>query len=125
MIAETESQIVELLKDALPLVNVEAFPDNPTEYKLLHNKGAVLVAYKGRSSESVTDCGLSCSEYEFNVNFLFRNLRQRDGHQGVYPSLETAESALKGFLRLSSERFVGFENGVWEYSQLYRLNNIG
>ncbi len=106
-------------------VHVEAFPDSPKDYNLMHNNGAVLVAYKGRVVEEVTDCGLESNELEFVVSFLFRNLRKRDAHQGVYGALEIAQASLKGFAKLHSEKFTDFNNGVWEYAQLYRVNKIG
>ena len=125
MIGEKESAIVVAIKEALPLVNVEAFPDKPDAYSLMHNKGAVLVAYQGRNVLHESGYCLAESELEFVVSFLFRNLRKRDAHQGIYDSLLVAESALKGIAELKKERFVSFENGVWEYAQLYSVNHIG
>ncbi|MEB4590025.1 Gp37 family protein [Candidatus Thiothrix sp. Deng01] len=124
-IAGIEEAIVEALKMELTIAHVEAFPDQPRDYNLMHNKGAVLVAYKGREKELVSDCGLGCSNYEFVVSFLFRNLRVREGHAGIYEALELAEDALNGIAELQNERFVNFDNGVWEYSQLYMVNKIG
>lgn len=124
MIAEIEAEIVDALKASLPLVQVEAFPDQPRDYNLMHSRGAVLVAYKGREREVLTGCGMANNDYQFVVSFLFRNLRARDAHQGIYDALELAEGALTDIATLKNERFVNFENGVWEYSQLYRVEQI-
>lgn len=125
MITECEVSIVEALKAAMPEFQVEAFPNNPAQYNLMSNNGAVLVAYKGRSFVEYSDCGCYANDLEFVVTFRFRNLRQLDGHQGIYESLELAESALKGIANITGEKFMDFDNGVWEYAQLYKIENLG
>lgn len=134
MISEIESAIVLAIKAAMPKSHIELFPDSPENYQLINPAGAILVAYKGRSSESITDC-LAESKLDFVITFLYRNLRQRDAHQGVYEALEQVEAALKNglpdgtALTLERERFISRDSGngqggVWQYAQMWTVKQL-
>lgn len=121
MIADLERAIVERLAEATS-VEVAAFPDSPDAYRVLHQRGAILVGYRGM--EAVQPPRLSrltqVARARWQVTVLARSLRR---HDGAYELLEMVRSRLLGWspgpsagpLWLVSEEYRTYEDGTWQY----------
>ena len=48
-INDIENQIIERLKSKIKDVQVQGFPEKPSEFRLIHPIGALLVHYQGAS----------------------------------------------------------------------------
>ena len=127
MINDIEQAIITKLKDDAELeIAVEVFPEKPAEYRLIHAKGAVLVAYRDTDFEDVGS-SQETRTITFVLTFLLRNLRQ---HKASYASLEKASNTLSRFypldnnksstMQINKERFVRENEGVWQYDQVYQ-----
>lgn len=125
-IAAIEDAIIGKLKEALPGMAVEPFPQKPQEYELLHPEGAVLVQYDGSrlADAGVTRAAVALRTVTFTVCALTRNLRDS---AGSYSVLERISQALTGFrpqgcrdgAKLIAERFLFENDGIWAYVQSY------
>lgn len=124
MIAEIERDMVAVLATALPDHAVEAFPDKPSEHRLSHPNGAVLVGYSGSRlpDPSVLAGTQQKRRLEFQLVVKVRSLRD---HAGAYAVLETIRTALAGQpLRgarffPAREQFEDVSSGVWTYLAVY------
>ncbi len=87
-IKEIEEAIIERLKSKITDLVVEGFPEKPSEYKLMHHKGAILVAYAGSTYEepAATDVVVQERKVEFDITVVMRHLRT---HEGAYQYLDT------------------------------------
>lgn len=121
-IAALEGAMVARLKERVGGVAVEPYPDRPEAYRLVHQAGALLVAYRGARYGEPESLGEVIQErtLDFDVYVLARSL---GGHQGAYTYLEAARGALtgyapEGFGRLTpvEEAFLAHGEGVWMYS---------
>lgn len=121
-ISELEEGIVEQLKARVQGVAIEPYPDKPEGYRLVHQAGALLVAYRAAkySEPQSRDEVIQERTLFFDVHVLSRSLR---GHQGAYTHLEAARGALTGhqlvgFWKLvpTGEAFVGREENVWMFA---------
>lgn len=102
---------------------IELFPENPSQYRLNHPRGAVLVAF-GKStfdeSES-SDAMFQARKILLRLTFVFRQLNGKDG---VISYLDRARGALAGWqaphcdvaCRPVAEAFIGQIQGIWQYS---------
>ena len=81
LITEIEDAIIERLKTNIPDLLVEPFPDNPSAYRLLHPKGAVLVRYRGGRYTNPETLGVIVQDrtIEFDLVIVTRNLRNHAG----------------------------------------------
>jgi hypothetical protein len=129
-IARFERAIIERLKPEFPSAVVDAWPDTPEQYQLLHNKGAVLVSYRGRSAVEEQSFCCNGRVLTFNIIVIFRNLRQRDAHQGVYDALEILDNSLTdwepeiegcGAFEFVRDGFTREDAGVWMYSANFSI----
>ncbi|MEW5970224.1 MAG: Gp37 family protein [Pseudomonadota bacterium] len=116
-----ETAIVNRLKTAITDVKVEAIPDDPQNYKLLHPKGAILVHYSGSKFKApdLVDYIAQDRYVTFDVFLSIRGLRNNNG---AYNYLETTKSLLTGFstddigkMYPIDESFQGQDNGLWHY----------
>ena len=132
MIDKIEQAIIAKLKaDAELDIAVEVFPDKPNDYRLIHAKGAVLVAYRDTDFDDVGS-SQETNKLTFVLSFLLRNLRQ---HKQSYTNLEKASDTLSRFYPLSGietdnqsstmqiikQRYISENEGVWQYDQVYEL----
>lgn len=121
---------------ALPVIEVRAWPNQPDKYKLSHPLGAALVIYKGaRFDQSGAMAGQHLKwEASFEVGVVVRTLRDNkqgtaddmgDGlTAGAYDVLAAIRGAVgawsppasAGATRLVSEAFDGYSEGTWGYS---------
>lgn len=115
-------RIVERLTATLPRLRVEAFPDDPANYRLHHSTGAALVIYGGSrfADPEPVDILVQKRLAEFDVTLLLRKLR---GVEGANAHLDAIRLALTGFklagggskLRPVRDRFVSHDNGIWRF----------
>lgn len=117
-----EEGITARLKAKVANLAIEAYPDKPEQYRLTHQRGALLVAYRGARYTDPEDVGevVQLREMFFDVHVLARSL---NGHGGVYVHLEAARLALTGFrvpgfrkLTPRRETFLGHKEGVWMFA---------
>jgi hypothetical protein len=125
MIADIERDLVRALEDAILGLAVEPFPDSPDRYRMLHQRGAVLVVYRGMDAQEPE--GLrrltQPATVRFSVMVLSRNLRE---HSGAYEVLDRVRQALLGFVPshcgagwLEREDYRSQEDGTWVYEATY------
>lgn len=117
-----EAGVCDRLKAKVEGVAIEAFPDNPQTYRLLHPGGALLVQYGGADYDPPGDTEYVVQRREmlFNVHVVTRSL---SGHQGAYVKVEAVRQALAGHripgftkMRMRRERFVARQEGLWIYA---------
>ena len=135
-IANLEREILDQLINALmlpdkphPKVDVQAWPDNPTTFRMVHPMGTVLLIYKGTTyAKSSADRDIA----EYEITIMSRTLRDPNPTDGVttplgvgmYELLDTLVKAIHGWrpeyavdqLRVNSDGFQGYTEGVWSYS---------
>lgn len=126
-IKEIENSIIQKLKEAFPEILVEGFPDKPSEFILLHYKGALLVHYQGSTYSNTDALGFVTQENkkEFSITVVTRNLRTNDG---AYELIDKIKSVLTGFeikgcseLSPSKDFFISENNGIWQYGINFTL----
>lgn len=121
-ITACEQGIVARLQTKVQGVAIEPFPDQPEHYRLVHQRGALLVCYRGAEYGELKDVGDVVQERRllFDVHVLTRQL---SGHQGSYIYLEAARQTLTGtrlpgFKKIVPRRetFIGHKDGVWTFA---------
>lgn len=121
-ITNIEQAIIGKLKADIQGVQIEAYPDKPAEYKLLHARGALLVRYAGSdfSPPLPTDIVVQNRDVDFDIAVVMRHLT---GHDGIYEMLDRVRESLTGYQPIGcskmypvSEKFVSEENGIWQYA---------
>lgn len=126
-IKEIETQIIERLKAKIQDLHIEGFPEKPSEFRLIHPKGAILVHYQGGNySESKSiDCIYQDKKLEFSITIVVRHLRK---HEGAYEYLDIIRQILTGFKPENcskmipvKEEFIAEDNGIWQYSINFSL----
>lgn len=126
-IAEVENLIIEKIKENIPELHVEGFPDKPSEFRLTHPKGAILVHYQGGNYSEPKSLGyiVQDKKLEFSVTVVTRNLRT---HEGAYSYLDRVREILTGYrpkncskMQPSKENFLIETAGIWQYSINFTL----
>lgn len=117
-----EQAIVDRLKAHITQVAVESYPDDPREYRLRHQRGALLVGYRGADYGGRLDVERVDQErtQSFDIVVLARGLAR---HGGAYEHLEAARFTLAGYvvpgfdpIVCLRERFLGHTDGVWSFA---------
>lgn len=137
-LGDLETNIVARLSAALtlpdqahPKVEVRAWPDKPSNYRMTHPHGAVLVIYRGGPfTHGATAGQLVTYEDIFELGLISRTLREPNAPGdalgvGIYDLLETCRAALLGWtppeasgaVRMIGVDFDGYVEGTWGYSQ--------
>jgi len=126
-INEIENEIVDRIKSKISDLHIEGFPDKPSEFKLTHPTGAILVHYQGGSysdSKSV-GCIYQDKKLEFSITVVTRNLRN---YKGAYFYLDKVRQILTGFRPIGctkmqpvKEDFISENNGIWQYAINFSL----
>lgn len=127
-IEDIEQGIIGRLKDKITGVAIEGFPERPSEYNLLHAKGALLVRYAGSSFSEprATDIIYQHRRVEFEVTVVMRHLRS---HEGAYAYLDAVRIALTGYRPYPNcekmypvkEEFIGEDAGIWQYAITFAM----
>ena len=117
-----EEAVIARLKARFHELEVEAFPDDPDEYRLNHPLGALLVRYHGSKFGPLLDTDLVVQDRAMavEVTLVFRSL---NGKEGIYTYLEAVRLALAGFkppafakLKPIGEEFLSQGGGEWRYA---------
>lgn len=115
--------VVARLRAAFPDLAVEYFPDKPSEYRLNHPKGALLVSYISAKYDEPIDTSAivqPCTlKYAITVS-----LRQLNGKDGAVAVLTRLRAALVGYKPpncrrkswATGEQFLGESAGIWQYA---------
>ena len=118
----TENSITEILKEQLPELHVQGFPEKPSEFRLLHPKGAILVHYQGGNYSETKSLGCICQDkkLEFSITIVMKHLRS---HEGAYEYLDKVRQILTGYkpenctkMYPTKEEFISEDSGLWQYS---------
>lgn len=126
-IKEIENTIISKLKNTFPALLVQGFPDKPSEFLMLHSKGALLVHYQGSNYSNTNALGFISQENkkEFSITVITRNLRTNDG---AYELIDKIKAVLTGFeiegctkLIPSKDFFISENNGIWQYGINFTL----
>lgn len=108
-----------------PKVDVQAWPDRPANYKMLHPQGAALLVYKGtKYSDNVK----ADDKVEFELAVMARTLHEPNPDDpigtGMYSLLKACLDVLHGWrsdfatreLVIISDGFTSYGEGVWTYT---------
>jgi hypothetical protein len=126
-IADIENAIITRLRSRITGLQIEGFPEKPSEYKLLHPKGALLVSYAGStfSEPKPTDIVFQERKVEFDITVAMRHLRS---HEGAYAYLDAVRIALTGYriagcskMYPTKEEFLSEDSGVWQYAMTFAM----
>ena len=122
-----ENSIIETLKQNFPELLVQGFPDKPSEFRLLHPTGALLVHYQGSNYTNTQALGFVTQENkkEFSVTVITRNLR---ANNGAYEFIDRVKETLSGFkidectsLLPTKDYFISENAGIWQYGINFTL----
>jgi len=115
--------VVERLKTAFQDLAVEYFPDKPSEYRLNHPKGALLVSYLGAKYQEPIDTTAVVQPATIKLNVTVV-LRQLNGKDGAVAMLMRLRAALIGYkppncrrkVWAVGEQYLGESAGIWQYA---------
>ena len=124
-IKELETAIVNKLKAALTDLLVEVYPDNPSSFRMIHPKGAVLVHYSGSKFNPSLFEEVIVQERKLTYDLIVLN-RSLRGNSGIYETMDKTREALTGFQYDDTtkfypidEEFILEENGLWQYGMKF------
>jgi len=121
-ISDIENSVTERLKAKISDLHIEGFPEKPAEFRLVHQKGAILVHYQGGnySDPKSLGCIYQDKKLEFSITIIMKHLRT---HEGAYGYLDTVRQILTGFKPENcskmipvKEEFISEDSGIWQYS---------
>ncbi len=115
--------VVARLRQKIPTLTVEYFPESPAEYRVNHPRGALLVSYTGSQFEQPRDLTFVAQARTLRLSITVI-LRQLNGRGGAVDVLDAVRAALAGFtppdcrrkLWAQSEQFLGETAGLWQYA---------
>lgn len=115
------SQVIEKLKLEIPDLAVEYFPDKPSNYRLNHPIGALLVQYARSKYESPDELDLIVQTRKAFVGvYIIQPMLY--GRLGVVANVDRVSDALLGFAPMPWQRFILVEDtfvsekdGLWTY----------
>lgn len=115
--------VVARLKERMPDLAVEYFPDKPSEYRLNHPRGALLVSYLGAKYQEPIDTSAVVQPATIKIA-VTATLRQLNGKDGAVAVLTRLRSALIGYkptncrrkVWATAEQFLGESAGIWQYA---------
>lgn len=114
--------VVKRLAMKLPHLAAEYFPDKPSEYRLNHPKGALLVSYLGSQFDKTVDVTYIAQPRTVKLSVTVI-LRQLNGKGGAVDVVDLVRAALVGFrppdcrkVWAVSEKFLGETAGLWQYA---------
>jgi hypothetical protein len=127
-----EAALISRLKAEIPTVAVEAFPDDPKNYRLTHPNAALLVHYRGfQVPETAGHRDMSGSvtlrRINWDISVYTRSLRAAGAHEGAYHLLTRLGEILPGWrlpgtsggMTPLGESFIEHEGGTWLYVARY------
>lgn len=122
-----ENTIVTRLKEYLPQVQVEVYPDDFETFKP-NRRSCILVGYTGKTVR-LDDNGRSSKRRDYlnvRVTFLYKSRR---GNESILEDMNVADNALSGyqietsFLNFDGEQFITYDQNTqrWVYAQTYTI----
>lgn len=122
-IKQLEDELISVLREALPDIDVSAFGDDVKNNELLSAKNKISVQYTGTSYESPSSVSGACIQKEnknFDITLINRDLRSAGG---IYSLIDRVTETLFGMTLAYGEKvvFVGdnfddYQNEVWIYT---------
>ncbi|ELW8656141.1 hypothetical protein SIL91_004744 [Salmonella enterica] len=119
------------LQAKLPALDSELYPDDPENYRLNHDTGALLVSYSNADfgSNSAIDCVMQEQPVRVVITLVFRELHTATG---AIQALDETRRALTGFRPegchapyvLVSEKCLGFASGVWMFALVVQARTM-
>ena len=109
------------LQAAIPWVQVDVFPEKPSEYQFIHPTGAVLVGYQSSSFGKIEGLGMIAQQRDvvLHLTVIGANLHGDDGALAI---LDEVRLAVVGFTppdcepcHLLAEHFLSEAAGAWQY----------
>jgi hypothetical protein len=129
-IAALEAGVLARLQAKIENYAIESFPDKPETYKLRHQRGAFLTAYRGADYTPIGDGDATVQARRMMIDVVIQ-CRQLSGNEGAYVMLELARCALVGFeipgftkLSIDRDRFIASNEGVWTYQLTFAAETI-
>ncbi|MDA8449835.1 Gp37 family protein [Acidovorax sp. GBBC 3332] len=116
--------VIARLRQRIPRVPAEYFPEQPEKYRLNHPVGAILVGYGGSRYDRASDAqGVMVQGRDVAVT-LTVIVRQLNGRDGAVALLDEVRRAVLGFrmpnatdgLRAIKDDFLGQVAGLWQYA---------
>ena len=113
--------VVVRLKEKVPNLAVDDWPEKPESYRLNHPVGALLVTYMGSQFAAPRDLTFVTQDVTFNF-IVVAKIRQLNGRDGVLATQDAVRKALVGFKPpnchrktwATSEDIPDEENGIWQ-----------
>lgn len=121
VIATVEADILQLLRAAFPVLEVEPFPDEPEKWVQRHRIASLLVGYVGSRYGSPEDVALMIQRREARFDITIK-ARAMNGPTGATSLVDQVRQALAGRtagggkLRPTADKFVGRIGATWEYA---------
>lgn len=121
-ILNIENDIITQLQGNISELKVEGQPARPKEYKLLHQKGAVIVHFQEGvySKPEQIDLVQQLADLKFGLTLFIRGLRDKNE---AYNYIDTVISALSGYeptgcgkMYLTRVGFSSEDNGIYQYN---------
>lgn len=115
------ASVKEKLRQGLPSIEVDLFPDNPASYRFIHPVGAVLIGYQGSEYEMTDDTHaiVQTRKLTFSLTVFGRGVHH---DKGVIALLDKVRAVITGFrpkhcnkIHLLSERYLHQDGGAWQY----------
>ena len=123
--------VVSRLKEKLPGLQVEYFPEKPADYRLNHPKGALLVSYTRSRFDAPDDtCAvIQPQTIQLCVTVVYRQL---NGKQGAIAVMDALRRVLGGYtppgcrrrIWLAQESFLGEVKGLWQYALDFATESV-
>ncbi len=117
-----ENDIIAQLQSNITGLKIEGFPDNPSEYKLIHPRGAALVQFKGASFSKPDSTAFIQQEVnlDFSLILMIKGLRDKNG---AYTYINSIMATLTGYTPTGCGKmypvgvyFLTEKNGIWQYT---------
>lgn len=123
-------KVSEILEDTrrhlakkLPGLACDYFPENPDEYRLLHDTGALLLSYTSTTFGSTEALGTVVQPQPVRITITVV-MRQLNGKSGAVAALDALRQVIGGWrpqgcatpFVLVDEKFSGRSDGLWQYA---------
>lgn len=115
------ANVKDKLRQDLPSIEVDLFPDNPSSYRFIHPNGAVLIGYQGSDYEMTDDTFgiVQTRKLTFSLTVFGRGVHH---DKGAIALLDKVRAVITGFrpkhcnkIHLLSERYLHQDGGAWQY----------
>ncbi|MCL1861788.1 MAG: Gp37 family protein [Proteobacteria bacterium] len=122
--------VIARLKEKLPALAVEYFPEKPRDYRLNHPGGALLVSYAGSrySAPVTTTYVMQPRELRVTVTVV---MRQLNGRGGAVDAVDAVRLTLLGHrlpdckpLRAVADTYLGEAAGLWQYAVDFAVESV-